>query len=86
MKLPDELLKRFGNSRFVKTCNELIYKCGFFLPLVPWYPKHISELDHCNHLMTKFEPDLDMEHPGWKDQNYRERRKLIAELSFSFRQ
>ena len=57
-----------------------------FLPLVPWYPKHISELDHCNHLMTKFEPDLDMEHPGWKDQNYRERRKLIAELSFSFRQ
>ena len=54
--------------------------------VVAWYPKHISELDFCNHLVTKFEPELDMDHPGWTDHAYRDRRKEIAQLSFDFRQ
>jgi len=76
-------LKTLKRSTFLSDVHLLSSKSVNFK--LPWYPKHISELDHCNHLMTKFEPDLDMDHPGWKDQNYRERRKLIAELSFSFR-
>ena len=36
-----------------------------------WFPRHISQLDNCNHILTKFEPELDMTHPGWSDQNYR---------------
>lgn len=49
-----------------------------------WYPTHISELDHCNHLMTKFEPDLDMSHPGFADSEYRARRHMIAEIAFKY--
>ena len=49
-----------------------------------WFPRHVSELDECNHLLTKFEPELDMTHPGWSDQEYRARRKMIADVTFSY--
>uniref|UniRef100_A0A8C6P6V8 Tyrosine 3-monooxygenase n=1 Tax=Nothobranchius furzeri TaxID=105023 RepID=A0A8C6P6V8_NOTFU len=42
------------NAEDVKTTKEVKFH---------WFPKKIADLDRCHHLVTKFDPDLDQDHP-----------------------
>ncbi|XP_062853516.1 tyrosine 3-monooxygenase [Trichomycterus rosablanca] len=67
-------LKRIADD--VKTTREVKFH---------WFPKKITELDKCHHLVTKFDPDLDQDHPGFTDPVYIKRRKQIGDIAFKYK-
>lgn len=47
----------------MSTCNNKDLMSLSLLSTVPWFPRQIKDLDRCNLLITKYDPDMDKEHP-----------------------
>jgi phenylalanine-4-hydroxylase len=51
---------------------------------VPWFPRHISDLDLISQNVLGAGAELESDHPGFHDKEYRMRRKQIAEAAVRY--
>ncbi|XP_046344927.2 phenylalanine-4-hydroxylase-like isoform X2 [Haliotis rufescens] len=52
---------------------------------VPWFPRRVKELDRFANQILSYGSELEADHPGFKDQVYRARRKEFADIAFHYK-
>lgn len=66
---------------------KLIYKTKFYpvLAAVPWFPRRIRDLDRFANQILSYGAELDSDHPGFTDPEYRARRKYFADIAYNYK-
>ncbi|XP_063393864.1 protein henna [Cydia fagiglandana] len=52
---------------------------------VPWFPRRIRDLDRFANQILSYGSELDADHPGFTDPEYRARRKYFADIAYNYR-
>jgi hypothetical protein len=54
-------------------------------PVVPWFPTRISDIDQFSTKTLDAGAELESDHPGFSDTEYRNRRRAIVEAALTYR-
>ncbi|KAF4079875.1 hypothetical protein AMELA_G00183340 [Ameiurus melas] len=52
---------------------------------LPWFPTNLQDLDRFANQILSYGSELDADHPGFKDEVYRARRKEFADIAYNYR-
>ncbi|XP_037961132.1 protein henna [Teleopsis dalmanni] len=78
-----------------KAIDDLRQQCSYFniisrdyrdnTSAVPWFPRRIRDLDRFANQILSYGAELDSDHPGFTDPEYRARRKYFADIAYNYK-
>lgn len=78
-----------------KAIDDLKKQCSYFniisrdykdnATAVPWFPRRIRDLDRFANQILSYGAELDSDHPGFTDPEYRQRRKYFADIAYNYK-
>ncbi|EFC50145.1 phenylalanine 4-monooxygenase [Naegleria gruberi] len=78
----EQLDKAITELKQSKYCNEVKLLGG---KSIPWFPRKLSDIDYFSSETLEAGAELESDHPGFTDSEYRNRRKHIAEIAKTYK-
>ena len=83
-------IKKHDSEKMFNTIENIVKDmniifCNYKMWIIEWYPKILSDMDIYTQGTCEFSDQLDVDHPGFKDDQYLARRKEIVNIAKQYK-